>query len=147
MKPVDKIIQNDLLHLIIGEYVTENERQLHWLPARSGGLGIPVFSEKTEVDFDNSVYITVPLVALIFTQEEIIITPNNEIISKQIATIKRYNSNQLSENIIRIKSEFLPDMKREMLQTKEKGASSWLTVIPIQEHGFTLTKSEFSDAF
>ena len=33
-----------------------------------------------------------------------------------------------------------------MLHTKEKGASSWLTIISIQEHGFTLTKSEFKDA-
>ena len=29
-------------------------------------------------------------------------------------------------------------MKRAVLQTKEKGASSWLTVIPTQEHGFAL---------
>ena len=35
---------------------------------------------------------------------------------------------------------------RAVLQTKEKGASSWLTVIPIQEHGFSFTKSEFKDA-
>ena len=114
------------------------------MPARSGGLGIPVFSEKAENDFDNSVYITAPLVALIVTQEEKL--PNNEIVSEQIATIKRNTSNQLSEKVNRIESELLPDTKRAVLQTKEKGASSWLTVIPIQEHGFTLTKSEFRDA-
>ena len=45
-KPVDEIIQNDLLPLIIGESTTENERQLFSLPARSGGLGISVFSKK-----------------------------------------------------------------------------------------------------
>ena len=37
-------------------------------------------------------------------------------------------------------------MKSAVLQTKEKSASSWLTVIPIQEHGFALTKSKFRDA-
>ena len=37
-------------------------------------------------------------------------------------------------------------MKGAVLQTKEKGASSWLTVIPIQEHGFAFTKFEFRDA-
>ena len=93
MKPVDEIIQNDLLPTIIGESITENERQLYLLPARSGGLGIPVFflfffffSEKAENDFDNSVYITTPLVALIVTQEET--SPINEIVSERIATIK-----------------------------------------------------------
>ena len=37
-------------------------------------------------------------------------------------------------------------MKRAVLQTKEKDASSWLTVILIQEYSFTLTKSDFRDA-
>ena len=37
-------------------------------------------------------------------------------------------------------------MKRTVLQTKEKGTSSWLAIKSIQEHGFVLTKSEFRDA-
>ena len=45
MKPVDEIIQNDLLPSIIGESINENERQLCSLPTRSGGLGSPVFSK------------------------------------------------------------------------------------------------------
>ena len=105
MKPVDEIIQIDLLPLIIGKSINENERQLYSLPARSGGLGISVFSEKVKNDFGNSVYITAPLVALIVTQEETL--PNNAIVSKQIATIKRNNSNQLSEKVNRIECEQL----------------------------------------
>ena len=72
--------------------------------------------------------------------------PNYKIVSEQIETIKRNNSHQLTEKVNRIECELLPDMKRAVLQTKEKGASSWLTVIPTQGHGFTLTKSEFRDA-
>ena len=63
------------------------------------------------------------------TQEETL--PNNEIVSERIATVKRNNSNQLSEKVNRPESKLLPDMKRAVLQTKEKGASSCLTVIPI----------------
>ena len=137
MKPVDKVIQNDLIPSIIRESITENERQFYSLPVRSRGIGIPVFSEKAENDFDNSVYITAPLVAFIVTQKETF--PNKEILNQRIGTIKRNNSNQLSE------SELLPDMKRAVLQTKEKGASSWLTVIPKQEHAFALAKSKFRD--
>ena len=80
MKLVDEIIQNDLLPSVNGESITENERQLYSLPARSGGLGL---FEKAENDFDNSVYIAAPLVVLLLTQEETL--PNNEILSKQIA--------------------------------------------------------------
>ena len=67
MKPVDKVIQNDLIPSIIRESITENERQFYSLPVRSRGIGIPVFSEKAENDFDNSVYITAPLVAFTVT--------------------------------------------------------------------------------
>ena len=83
MKPVDEIIQNDLLPSINGESITENERQLYSLPARSGGLGLHDFFEKAENDFDNSVYIAARLVVLLLKQEETL--PNNEILSKQIA--------------------------------------------------------------
>ena len=31
-----------------------------------------------------------------------------------------------------------PDTKRVITQAKEKAASNWLTVLPIEEHGFTL---------
>ena len=78
------------------------------------------------------------------TQENTL--PDNETVSDRIATIKRNKSNQLSENINRIESKLLSDMKRAVLQTKEKDASSWLTVILIQEYSFTLTKSDFRDA-
>ena len=87
MKAVDEIIQNDLLPLIFEESVAENERQLYSFPARSRGLGIPVFSEKAENDFDNSLCITAPLVALIIiTQDETL--PKNKIVIERIETIK-----------------------------------------------------------
>ena len=54
MKPVDEIIQNELLPSITGESINENEKQHYSLPGRSGGVGIPVFSEKAENDLDNS---------------------------------------------------------------------------------------------
>ena len=68
MKPVDEIVQNFLLPAIIGETISEKERELYSLPVRSGGLGIPVFSEKTCNELENLLTITIPLVALIITQ-------------------------------------------------------------------------------
>ncbi len=38
------------------------------------------------------------------------------------------------------------DQKRQISHAKEKGASSWLTVLPIEEHGFFLNKGEFRDS-
>ena len=45
---------------------------------------------------------------------------NNEIVSEQMLTIKRSNSNQLSKKVNGIESKLLPDMKRAVMQIKEK---------------------------
>ena len=39
-----------------------------------------------------------------------------------------------------LKAELFPALKRALLFTKEKGASSWLIALPIEEHGFSLHK-------
>ena len=69
MKPADELAQNFLLPAIIGETISEKERKLCSLPVRSKGLGIPLFSEKKYNEMENSLTITVPLVALIITQD------------------------------------------------------------------------------
>ena len=46
-------MQNFLLPPFIGETIFEKERQLYSLPVRSGGLGIPLFSEKTSNEIEN----------------------------------------------------------------------------------------------
>ena len=43
-------------------------------------------------------------------------------------------------------SQLSPSLKRSMDLAREPGSSSWLTVLPIQEHGFHLHKGDFQDA-
>ena len=37
-------------------------------------------------------------------------------------------------------------LKRNMEFAKEKGSSIWLTTLPLEKHGFALSRSEFKDA-
>ena len=67
MKPVDEIIKNELLPSIIGESITDKEKELHSLSTRIGDLRIPSSTEKAENDFQNSLHITASLVTLIVT--------------------------------------------------------------------------------
>ena len=58
---------------------------------------------------------------------------------------------QEREALLKTKSDLLiSELSEAMLLTvklaREKGASSWLNVLPIQEHGFYLHKSDFRDA-
>ena len=41
---------------------------------------------------------------------------------------------------------FTPTLRRAVELSDEKGASTWLTVLPIQQHGFILHKGAFHDA-
>ncbi len=45
-----------------------------------------------------------------------------------------------------IKSALNDPLKHAMNLAQEKGASTWLTSLPINEHGFTLHKAAFRDA-
>ena len=57
--------------------------------------------------------------------------------------LRRQQSNQLAIDL----KQNLPDsLKRAMDLASEKGASSWLTTLPIEEYGFTLHKGVFHDA-
>ena len=46
----------------------------------------------------------------------------------------------------KIRESLSPSMQLAMDLAQEKGASSWLTALPLEEHGFSLHKSAFKDA-
>ena len=48
--------------------------------------------------------------------------------------------------IERIDESLSPDLLQAVQQTRDKGASSWLNAIPIEEHGLALKKQEFRDS-
>ena len=145
MKPVDEIIKNELLPSIIKESITDKEKELYSLRTTLGGLGITSFAEKAENDFENSLHITSPIVALIVTQEESL--PDDCNVKQRINSTKQNKEKLLIEKGNKIEPELEQDMRQAVLQAKEKGASSWLTVISLHEHGFALNKAEFRDAF
>ena len=48
--------------------------------------------------------------------------------------------------IDRIDEPLSPGLLQAVQQTMDKGASSWLNAIPIEEHGLPLNKQEFRDS-
>ena len=144
MKPIDEIVQKYLLPAIIGEIISEKERELYLLPVWSGGLGITLFSENICNELENSLTITAPLVAHIITQGTIL--PNAAEIKEATKSITQRKTESLTNKSSKLEANLDSDTERAVTQAKEKGASSWLTVLPIEEHGFTLTNNEFRDA-
>jgi hypothetical protein len=61
----------------------------------------------------------------------------------EIRSSKRDRLNQLASTL---KDSLSSDLQRAMELAQEKGASIWLTTLPIEEHGFLLHKGAFLDA-
>ena len=61
-------------------------------------------------------------------------------------SIKRQNRLGHIQQADSVQNHLAPELKCCVELAKEKGVSSWLSVLPLEEHGFYLHKGEFRDA-
>ena len=145
-EPLEDAIHQLLIPALTGRPpCSKTERDIIALPARLGGLGILNPSANSQPSFHSSVTLTAPLVNLIITQNL-----NGSVVFDDVLEAKKNirNSNRLRDICLanELNSILSTDQKRKIALAKEKGSSSWLTVLPIEEHGFFLNKGEFRDA-
>jgi len=145
LQPLDEAIGNKLLPAILGtSNISVLDRALYSILIRCGGHGIPNFEEKADHDYHTSVQITAPLAAIMITQGNTL--PNPDEVKTTRAEIHKQNSDiekQHEEVVIGTMNE---TTKKAVEQAKEKGASNWLSTLPLEDQGFTLNKGEFRDA-
>ena len=60
------------------------------------------------------------------------------------AEVQKSKNDRLNNLLHEVENTLMPEQNRAAKQAKQKDASSWL--IPLEDHGFTLTKGEFRDA-
>ena len=144
LKPLDDTITNILIPAICGFKVSETDRRLLSLPVKAGGLGIGIVNEESDEEYRRSKSITAPLATMIPLQGDGM--PNTQEESSIKSNIKKDKLTQLKEKIAAVDDSLSPETKRKVQQSKEPGASNWLSALPIQKHGFNLNKSEFRDA-
>ena len=69
---------------------------------------------------------------------------------ESLSEAKKNATNQVKTNALakikEVKDKQTGDVKRTLEQLSEPGASSWLGALPLEAHGFNLTKNEFRDA-
>ncbi len=63
-----------------------------------------------------------------------------------VSAVKKRKVEQQNCNADRIRKELEPSSQRLIDCASEPGASAWLTALPIEEHGFYLSKGSFRDA-
>jgi len=64
----------------------------------------------------------------------------------QMSAIRRERRQQVTLEADSLRDDLTPTLQRAMNLAHERGSSSWLTSLPIKEHGFCLHNSAFVDA-
>ena len=110
------------------------------------GLGIVDPQSVSESEFAASKKITSPLVALILQHKlsfDAGVLDAQRLAKSDVVASKR----QAQEGKAVSVCDTLPaDLKRIVSLSGDKGASSWLSALPVEEHGFALHKGAFRDA-
>ena len=116
------------------------------LPVRHGGLGITNPSKNVSTIYEASRKISEPLTILIHQQSH---TCSPEVKSIQIRaknntrSLRRQHETSAAATL---KARLPYHLQRAITASTEKGASSWLSTLPIEEHGYALHKGAFRDA-
>ena len=146
LKPLDDCINNNLIPAITeGHVLSDAERKLISLPVRYGGLGIPIYSEICSKEFEYSRKLTQSLTSRIVAQE-------SESLNDQVKEreIEREIKNDREKAYKEILETLRTNMTKKQLRANDiaqmKGASAWLTSLPLKEEDFVLNKREFFDA-
>ena len=147
LTPLDTVLRMDLLPALTGRSPPNDlECDLFALPARLGGLGIRIPSRNADRELQSSLLITSPLMDHILKQDK---EYGSDIIADQLqnkSIISKRNKDRSIEEVDILYSHLPDQLQRAVDLAKEKGASTWLTVLPLTEHGFSLHRSAFQDA-
>ena len=145
-QPLESEIHQTFIPILTGRSPCSSlERDLLSLPARLGGMGLINPTSLSQHAFLTSQRLTAPLAALIVTQEV------NQIINPDLrhslkSSIRKENRQRQAQSAEDIHAQLSPQLKRCVELASARGSSSWLTALPLSDHGFFLHKGQFRDA-
>ena len=144
LRPIKDAVRQHFLPAITGRQAfSDAERRLFTLPGRLGGLAVPDVVLSADANYDESMRVSAPLCALVALQT----APQGDVDYDQ-CRIKSATSAAKRTMLVReqqaIKHSSLVLQCAIELACK-KGASAWLTALPLDELGFHLHKAAFRD--
>ena len=146
LSPLELEIRQHFLPTLIPHPPSDLERELFGLPVSLGGLGICDPCRISTDDYNFSLELSRPLVDLILHQHGSLphdVIDSQCIIFKQLSQAKYQSQIDAIQSVLARSSSTL---RQTIEHCKDKGVSSWLSAIPIEQYGFALHKNEFTDA-
>ena len=109
-----------------------------------GGLGLVNPVNQSRQEYEASIKATAPLVKQIVKQA--VEPPNDEDVADAQRCVRQEKADSARRDLKYVTKSLPLKSQRAVEFMNEKGASSWLSVIPLKEMNFTLNKREFRDA-
>ena len=139
-------MKTKLFHILIGNTDLSAEmRRAFGLPTRYGGLAMQIAHEEAAGEYQNSMEMNSALIQAIYSQAAAFEIDQTERATK-ITGIRKRKEDKCQVLLERLKEELLAGKFRQLQLASEKGASMWLTSLPLKEYGFRLNKQQFIDA-
>ena len=139
-------IQDKLIPALLGgRHVSEQMRKIFSLPVRLGGLCLLNPVEQSDFEYQNSQIITRQLTESILRQTSRL-RINEEQRSIDIKNVQSRKNEKFKSLSDQIKAEVPEHIQRLLILSSEKGASTWLSSLPLRDYGFRLNKQQFEDA-
>ena len=149
LEPIDTFLTDNFIPTLFGSD-TPNDvpREVLSLNPSEGGLGINILSQDANNQFLASTNITRPHVQSIISQENIKRSSNSDgKTTQELGNENKTRNRQWKMEKMDELDRALPDeLKAFVEQARDKGASSWLNALPINDQNLTLNKEEFRDA-
>ena len=145
MRRLGHHISLTLIPAIVGkDHITDQMRLIFSMPAKYGGLGILEPESVCSLEYESSIKATCQLTNAIFSQQQILKIDEEaqQDTMKEVKQKKDAWSKSLHD---RIRSEASESQAKIIDLASEKGASSWLTSLPLAKYGFALNKQMFQD--
>jgi hypothetical protein len=142
LAPLDDLITYGFLPTLFGSSLSSSEREIMALPTRFGGLGISNLQDRAPREYSASRLITSENVSAI-KQQKMSVPPFNEY---AVAQVKGNLAELYKQRLSSVKHHASITLRRALELGEEKGASNWLTTLPLTDQGFVLNRNEFTDA-
>ena len=124
-----------------GIKTNQKERKLLSLPAKYGGLTIPIFAEIDD-EYKNSLNVSEHLRNNILQQQHGYTADQDTKTAKNMIKQQRESKTKIIEEL---KNELNANELHLMKLNQEQNASSWLTSLPLKEEGYIVNKQCFFD--
>ena len=115
------------------------------LPANLGGIGLINPLDISANQHSMTKKISAPLLQRVIEQDHRSVGYSES--QQQIkAAVRTKKSSRLKQSPKNMQEQLPAPLQRSIELSQEKGASTWLTALPIDNHGFALHKTAFRDA-